>query len=445
MPGKVRYPVHFIILVAFIVLIQGSYAFAQQKPFLNKKTSFTFTDIPLPDVLRAIGNKTGVKFSYNPELIHAERQISMKFSNLPLHDVLKQLFPDPTISFREIGNQIVIYRSSAPPIQLEPNQTLVKGKPKIISPKKNPDTVFVYQLDTLYISHTDTILHSVPITYLDTVRIVDTVFIEQNTIAQNAEVDTGLISDSDTIQISGKSYFYSGLYFEMLPGQAIFSNISPQADDFAVLMENANTGNFGKRSIGIVAGYEYLKLGVRTGIGITRLGEKFDYSYFLESGGYYQVAIGDTFYTIEGGQTIPHYVIADSTWIPKDVKNYTYQNTNTYRYLDLPLLVKYSFWKVKTFDVYAKAGINLSFLLSVHASHINPGEINYVVKTQRSDLNPVLFSWIIGLGTSVPITKRTGIMAEASYYKQTTEQYKDLPVDKRYGLFGLKIAAFIKF
>lgn len=445
MPGKVRYPVHFIILVAFIVLIQGSYAFAQQKPFLNKKTSFTFTDVPLPDVLRAIGNKTGVKFSYNPELVHAERHISMKFNNLPLHDVLKQLFPDPTISFREIGNQIVIYRPSVPPVQLAPNQTLVSGKPKIISPKKNPDTVFVYQLDTLLIQHTDTVFQNVPIAYYDTVRIVDTVYIENNTIPQTAEFDTGLISASDTNQITGKSYFYSGLYFEMLPGQATLNSNSPQYDDFTVLMENANSGNFGKHSVGIVVGYEYLKLGIRTGIGLTRLGEKFDYAYFLESGGYYQVAIGDTFYTDEGGVMVPHYVIADSTWIPKDVKNYTYKNANTYRYLDLPLSVKYSFWKGKTFDVYAKAGINLSFPLSVNANHINPSGINKVMQTKKSDLNPVLFSWNIGLGTSLPVTKRTSILAEANYYKQTTKQYKDLPVDKRYKLFGLKIAAYVIF
>jgi hypothetical protein len=444
MPGKVHYPVPFIVFIAFI-LFQGNVVFAQQTTFLNKKTSFTFTDIPLPDVLRAIGSKTGVKFSYNPELVLAERHISAKFSNLPLREVLKQLFPDPSISFREIGNQIVIYRSSAPVVQLEPNQTLITGKPKVISPRKNPDTVFVYQLDTLLIQKTDTVFHNVPVTYFDTVRIVDTVFVENAAIARSNKINPGLVGDTGTNQQSGKAVFSSGMYFELLTGQATFSSNSPQDDGFVALMDNANSGSIGKYSFGFEAGFDYSRLGMQTGIGFTRLGEKFDYSYFIESGGYYQVSIGDTFYTNEGGVMVPHYVIADSTWIPKDVKNYTFQGTNTYRYINVPFSVKFSFWKRKAFDMYAKAGINLSFLLSVDAVHINPDGIHEVVETKTSDLNPMLFSWNVGLGTSFPFTRRTGMLAEATYYNQTTEQYKTLPVDKRYSLIGLKLAAYFKF
>ncbi|MFZ4547858.1 MAG: hypothetical protein ACOYN4_10510 [Bacteroidales bacterium] len=444
MSGKVRYPVRFILFIAFI-LFQGIGAFAQQKTFLNKKISFTFTDIPLPDVLRAIGSKTGVKFSYNPELVNTGRHISAKFSNLSLQDVLKQLFPDPTISIREIGNQIVIYRGNISPTQLEPNQTLVQGKPKIISPKKNPDTVFVYQLDTLIIKQTDTIFHQVPIAYFDTIRIVDTVFVLNLGKTQDSIDNIGLTIDSDTNQKSRKSYFYSGLYFEMLPGQTSFSSNSQLDDDYTALMEGAGSGKLVNYSAGVIAGYDFPKLGFRTGVGLTRLGEKFDYSYFLESGGYYQVTIGDTFYTNEGGVMVPHYVIADSTWIPKDAKNYTHQSINTYRYLDLPFSVKYSFWKGKIIDIYAKAGINLSFLVSVSASHINPMGSNNVVETKKSDLNPYLFSWNVGVGASLPITEHAGIFAETTYYKQTTEQYKDLPVVKRYELFGIKIAGYFKF
>jgi hypothetical protein len=107
--------------------------------------------------------------------------------------------------------------------------------------------------------------------------------------------------------------------------------------------------------------------------------------------------------------------------------------------------VKYSFWKGKAMDVYAKVGINLSFLVSVNASHINPVGINYVVQTRKPDLNPMLFSWDVGLGAAFPVTSRTGMLAEATYYAQKTEQYRSLPVDKRYNLFGLKVAAYFKF
>ena len=65
MPGKTKYPV-FLISIIFFFLLQAHVAIAQSQPYLDKKVSFTFSDMSLANVLRAIGNKTGIKFSYNP-------------------------------------------------------------------------------------------------------------------------------------------------------------------------------------------------------------------------------------------------------------------------------------------------------------------------------------------------------------------------------------------
>jgi len=186
MPGRTRYPVSIFLVILFI-LLQVCPVMAQQQPFLDKRVSFTFTATPIANALRAIGNKTGVKFSYNPELILPGKRISMRFSNMLMRDVLKQLLSDPSLSFREIGNQIVIYRGDPSQFPLEPNQQLIQGKPQIVvSTKKTPDTIFMYQLDTLIINRRDTILRSISITRFDTIRLTDTVYIEKNKSTQKA-------------------------------------------------------------------------------------------------------------------------------------------------------------------------------------------------------------------------------------------------------------------
>ena len=447
MPGKVRYSV-FILSFFFFILFQALQVNAQQQPFLDKKVSFTFTATPLSNALRTIGSKTGVKFSYNPELIQSGKRVTKKFSNIPLREVLKQLVNDPSISFREIGNQIVIYRGDPSLLPLEANQQLIQGKPQIVVPtKKNPDTVYYYRLDTLIINRIDTVFRSISITRFDTIRITDTVFVEKSKPTQKAgkEVKNNFGKNS----VKHKKFlenngFYSAPYFEMMPGSAAYNSTSSESDDYLTAMAAANSGKLAKFATGIIAGYDYYRVGIHTGIGFMRLGEKFDYSYKIETGGYYLTYIQDTFYVVNGNVTTPGYVY-DSTWIPKENGSYVYNNPNTFRYIDLPLSLKFRIWQNESAEIYAIGGVNASFLISVDALHINPEDMNEVIRTSKNDLNPFLLSWHGGAGTAFKFSSRSGIIAEATYRKQTGNQYKDLPVVKSYGLFGVRIAAYLKF
>lgn len=447
MPGKTRYQV-FALFLFVLILLDVKYSIAQQNPVLDRKVSFTFTDMPLANVLRTIGNKTNLKFSYNPEFIQSNRRVTKSFKNIPLRDVIKQLLNDPSISIREIGNQIVLYRGDPSQIPLEPNQQLIQGKPQIILPtKKTPDTVFVYQLDTLIINHTDTLFRTIKTITYDTIRITDTVFIEKSKPPQKS--GKNLKDNFSKNSYKHKKFledngFYSGLYFEMLPGASTFKNTSTSKADYLEMTKQANSGKLSKFSTGIVAGYDYHKVGIRTGLGFTRLGEKFGYSYNLETGGFYKKDSNEFYYTIVGIDTTIIYLY-DSTWIPKDLKLYSHKNPNTYRYIDVPVSVKYRFWQNETAEIYALGGIKASILVSVDAMHIDPADKNAVLITPKSDLNPLLLSWQLGIGTAIKFTTRTGILAEASYVSLLNNQFKNIPVEKRYNLIGLKVAAYVKF
>lgn len=448
MPGKTKYPV-FILSLIFTILLQGHWAVAQSHPYLDKKVSFTFSDMSLENVLRSISNKSGVKFSYNPDIIQAGRRINMRFNNTPLRDVLKQLLNDPTISYREIGNQIVLYRGDPSQFPLESNQQLIQSKPVVVIPaKKIPDTVYVYQLDTLIINRTDTIFRSISIIRYDTVRILDTVYIEKPKSTQNAGKS---IKDNFNKQsVSRRKFmenngFYTGIYLEMLPGDVTFKSSSADDADYASLMQNSVTGQSFKYAAGILAGYDYHFFGVKAGLGYNRMGEEFSYSFAVESGGFFKTDTIEQYYTLSGTDTSWFY-ITDSTWIPKDSKNYSYAKANSYSYIDVPVSVKLRFLRKSTYELYVLGGINANVLVSVDAIHINPGDKSGVSNISESDLRKVLLSWHTGIGTSFKINSRSGIQAEACYRRQTSSQYKeDFPVDKRYGNFSIKVSGYMKF
>jgi hypothetical protein len=445
MPGKKRFPV-FLLFVLTCLILQDKTVFGQHQPFLDKKVSFAFTDTPLSNALRAIGNKTGVKFSYNPDLIQSSRRITMRFTNLPLREVLKKLLNDPTVSYQELGNQIVLFRGDPAKIPLESNQQLIIGKPKVVASRKIPDTVYVYRLDTLIIKHTDTVFRSISITRFDTVRIPDTIYIDN--IRPALKVGYGIGTDSiqnpdgDQKKIENKG-FYSGVYVELLPGFATYKSTVPEYRDYKALMEQANAGSLAKFSAGVLAAYDFKRVGILSGLGVTRLGEKFAYAYNVETGGFFKTDTVERYFTLPNGDTTYFYV-TDSTWVPKDTRHYVYQNPNTYWYFDVPISLKCRFWQNRAAEIYGLGGINASFLISADALLINADNCNDVIRIKENELTPILFSWHLGLGTAIKLTPRSGIIAEATYRKQRTGIYKDLPLEKQFSLVGFKMSVYIR-
>jgi len=448
MPGKTKYPV-FLLTIIFFILLQGYSAIAQSQPYLDKKVSFTFSDMSLANVLRVIGNKTGIKFSYNPDIIQPGKRINMRFNNALLREVLKQLLNDPTISYREIGNQIVLYRGDPSQFPLEPNQHLIQGKPVVVIPsKKIPDTIYVYQLDTLIINRTDTIFRSISITRYDTIRIIDTFYMEKSKTPHNGRknikdnFNTNSVTHRKFMEDNG---FYTGLYFELMPGDVTYKSTSTGSDEYTSLMKNSVSGESFKFSTGVMAGYDYHILGIRSGLGYSRLGEKFAHSFDIVTGGFFKTDTVEQYYTLVAADTSWFY-ITDSTWIPKDSKNYSYSKTNSYNYIDIPVSLKLRFLRKRGYELYALGGVNANFLISADAIQLNPENENQVTTIMENELKKVLVSWHSGIGTAIKINSRSGILAEGCYRSQTGSQYKsDFPVDKRYGNFSFRIAGYVKF
>lgn len=435
-----------IVFISFIVLLiftSASEALAQ-KQILNKKISGSFSNITLVSALRKIALQNNVKFSYNPEIIKANKLITLRYDNLSIEEVLKLLINDPTVSYREIGNQIVMYRAGEIPSKVEVTQ-VVSPEKVVPKPRMPNDTVFVYRIDTILLNRIDTVFRSITITKFDTIRIYDTVFrdkiktqkpapTKQNTFAKNSMRHK---------KFKRNNGYYSSFYVGWLPGKSDFQ--SSDTSDYLSRIQSAVSASSSSFETGFMLGYDYYKIGLRTGIGLTRLSEHFSYAFLDEKGGFFKKDTVEKYYLEPIGTDTTWIYIYDSTWIPKEVTEHNYKNLNTYHYITIPLSVKFRFLQSDVFDLYALGGVNTQLLVRSKALYMLPDEQHSAGWIARTNLNPVVFSYHAGLGASLKLNDDAGIFTDVVYRSQISDLYVDLPASKHFRLLDIKVGAFLKF
>jgi hypothetical protein len=93
---------HMVLLCLFISM---QISFAQ---VLEKRVTIQFQNITLDQALRKIKNTYGVNFSYSPDQIDLTQKVSLNVKNTRLGDALDQLFKPTPITYKAVGNQIVL-------------------------------------------------------------------------------------------------------------------------------------------------------------------------------------------------------------------------------------------------------------------------------------------------------------------------------------------------
>ena len=68
-----------------------------------------------------------------------------------------------------------------------------------------------------------------------------------------------------------------------------------------------------------------------------------------------------------------------------------------------------------------------------------------VILINKNELNPILFSWHFGIGTSLKLSTHSGLNLEIVYHEQTNSQYKDWSIDKQYSMMSYKMVFYLKF
>jgi len=83
----------------------------------------------IESAIKIIEQQTGLSFSYNSELINKKQLVTLSARNMPLIDLLHQLFKDPSLYYTIMGKHLVIYR---------PVRTITAN------PERNQDTVMFF-------------------------------------------------------------------------------------------------------------------------------------------------------------------------------------------------------------------------------------------------------------------------------------------------------------
>ncbi|MGN6645986.1 MAG: STN domain-containing protein [Cytophaga sp.] len=120
------YRLHLVFLFLFIFFSAIPESTAQVD---HKKVTLYFHDIPLEAALKKIKAQCGVNFSYSPDLINLRQLVSLNVRNATLEYALNQLFHNLPITYRIVGNQVVLKKSksvvpsgntakSSPPLQI---------------------------------------------------------------------------------------------------------------------------------------------------------------------------------------------------------------------------------------------------------------------------------------------------------------------------------------
>ncbi len=425
-----------------------------QSPVLQKRITITAVNQPLSDVLSKIARQLSVKFSYNPVELSARKPVTIRATNEPLSAVLSRLINNPEFRFREMGNQVIIYKPANTAINVEKTETNKETaiappttetpvtKPAESHPQVKPDTLkkpALARADTVFVKATDTVVRIDTLIVRDTIHRFDTVFIEK---ALPVYEKPGSALPGTANQAAKRNPWSVEPSYIRYFGKATLVNEEAGYDELKVKLGEAESSSNQNFSSGLMLMFKTGKLNLGSGIYYTRLGETFDYEYLEQTGGYYLRDTVETYYTVTGIDTSWFY-ITDSTWLNLDYKRYSTMHSNVYSFIDIPLIVRLAVVDNDKFTLFAGGGFIAGIFTGSSAMTIHPADLK-AEKVSNEMINPFVLSWTASLGTSICLNKNIWFTAEASYRSQFTSLYEDYPVEKKFQLPGIRAGLCIK-
>lgn len=442
-----RYYVSFVLLILFLSM--AGYSSAQ--PFLlSKKVSLQIKDQSLQSAIDILSKQTGARFSYDPDMFAANQKISLNITLKPLSEVLQLLFSSPAVQFKEIGNQIVIFKKMDMPAFIAPPEIGKTSRTDDVSrtvedkPSQWPDTVYVSRTDTLMVIKTDTltVYKTETIILHDTVVKTDTVY-----LYKTQKPGKSLFPDFEKNSVKNRKFkeqngWYGGVSYEHLFGSPKLKS-EPAFKVLQEKMSASSTSSPLNFSFQGFFGYDYYKIGIQSGMSYTRLGENFEYSFTEQVGGYYKTDTVEQYYTVSGIDTSWFY-ITDSSYVGIDYKKFSYKNPNAYRYIEIPISLKFRIIQGENFNFFVSGGIIGGLLVGQKALIVASSETYPIEWTGNSRLKPLVWSWKAGFGADYSFAGGWSLFAEVNYRNHLGSVYNDYPLEKKFGLFNLKTGIFVR-
>ncbi len=385
-------------LILLAVCVCGITVLKAQEAEQVKLETFFVADEPLRDVIEQLSQVSHLNFTYDASNPIMDKLVTYKAVNqLPL-EILSDLLLDSHYAFKEMGNQVVIFRhvseNKMPPPEIQdklesPNlltENVVKNEPLIF-------TTLSTSFDTIFLR--DTILR------VDTLKIFDTVFI---------------VKKGNTPQINKLSSFPVD-YFEhstfRKSGWGIGLSASTLVSDFT-LVTTSEEWSWRNAVLDLQVTRNQQRWAFLFGIQFSQFAQKYNHQYEITSGGYYQRDTIDAYYTVVSTDTSWYYV-TDSSWLPLNSQSYNTDRVNRVGYLSITAESEFIFWHRPAFNMVSKLSLIMS--VPVYRSGVMINDENQPEGTSFGDLtfsSPV-FGFTAGVGTRHRLGDKFDLIFDAYY------------------------------
>ncbi|MDO6432880.1 secretin and TonB N-terminal domain-containing protein [Flavitalea sp. BT771] len=102
-----------VFLLCSCLLAGRTSAVAQDAPLSGTTITLTLKDIPLREALLQLARQTGLRLDYSPDLLPAEKHVSLSVVNMPLNQFLDLLLKGTGLEYTPVGHGVVIRRETA--------------------------------------------------------------------------------------------------------------------------------------------------------------------------------------------------------------------------------------------------------------------------------------------------------------------------------------------
>ncbi len=401
---------------------------------LNEKISFSINNASVSDALDALSRVTGATFSYNPDQLHATRNVKVDMRDRQLIEVLDAILGPAKFGYRLMGNQIIIYKNKPEgdesPNDVDSNENLTEsenrtsGRNRAGIAQQKPDTVYLLKEvhDTVRVTDvvvkTDTIYEKV-VTPVSRGEIFRVVLAKEMTAAYKMDV---------------------GITAGILQPMALFSAHNSYSQKLEQFRESYSNKSF-SATMGFDLRLSKRKWTAGTGLHYTIFGQKLDYTYQQQEGGYFRKDTLDPYYTLSDGDTTWYYIV-DSTYIPIDNKLYNYKINNHVKYFEIPLVLQRN-WGYRSMLFYIRGGIIPGFHLGSTGQQILAEE-NGVIALKEIRAKSVVLSYTAGVGAAFPLGRKAIFNAALYYRNHFSSIYKDFPIETRFSALGLSAGLIYK-
>lgn len=409
--------------------------FSQQPA--NKRFSFDAKGQSLSLVLDRLAEMAPVNFTYNSADPSFSKKITYRASNKTFDQILSDILKISGHSSKQIGNQLVVYRIDTPPSEA----AVPENKAVVQPPAQRIDTVLsivekpVVLNDTLVL--TDTIVKT------DTLHIRDTVYLEKEVIRYRRpgfKVMSKNFFKSEPNRNDGLSLAFS--YGQYYGGSSCTAD--PEYSELLALTKETESMSFRNFSLGGDLNYTRSMWTFSVGMQLTGFSNRFKYNYIQSTGGYYQTDTISWYYNIIDEDTT-WIAVTDSSYLPLDKEEVSYNQLNRLGFLDLQAGLAYSYYANESFRLYLKAAFSYSFLIYSDGILLQDKPGFPGIDYSEVDFAQGLFSYQFGTGISYIAGNSFDIFAEAAYKSYSSKLINDYPIDKRYFGIGLKIGLIYYF